>query len=125
VSATTATEESPAGRLSATARSAATTTALDLLGTYFADAPTWELEHREQLAPGDAALADLAEAIRIRVALAAARRLDVLLHRISERLSFRYSRIDDETIGAVRGRLDVPRYIETRAAPIVSSSMRE
>lgn len=108
-------EEIPAGRLSATARSTATATALELLGTYFADAPTWKLEHREQLAPGDTALEDLAEAIRIRVALAAARRLDVLLHRISERLSFRYSRIADETIGAVRGRLDVPRYIATRA----------
>jgi hypothetical protein len=115
VSAATAIEVIPGGRLSASARSAATTTALDLLGTYFADAPTWELEHREQLAPGDTALADLAEAIRIRVALAAARRLDVLLHRISERLSFRYSRVADETIGAVRGRLDVPRYIQTRA----------
>ena len=108
-------EEIPAGRLSATARSTATTTALDLLGTYFADAPTWQLEHREQLAAGDTELADLAAAIRVRVALAAARRLDVLLHRISERLSFRYSRIADETIGAVRGRLDVPRYIATRA----------
>lgn len=105
----------PAGRLSDSARSAATTTALDLLGTYFADAPTWELEHQAQIAPGDTALTDLADAIRLRVALAAARRLDVLLHRISARLSFRYSRVADETIGAVRGRLDVQRYIQTRA----------
>ncbi len=109
-------QEIAPGRLSSSARSAATATALDLLGTYFADAPTWQLEHGAQLAPTeDLALADLAEAIRLRVGLSAARRLDVLLHRVAQRLSFRYERVADETIGAVRGRLDVPRYIQSRA----------
>jgi hypothetical protein len=115
VSTTAFDEEVAPGRLSATARSAATATALDLLGTYFADAPTWQLQHEEHIAPGDAALADLVEAIRLRVGLAAARRLDVLLHAVAARLSFRYARVADESIGAVRGRLDVPRYIQSRA----------
>lgn len=108
-------EEVAPGRLSSAAREAASSTALELLGTYFADAPTWELEHQRQLAPGDIELEELAAAIRIRVALSAARRLEELLHRLAARLSFRYARVADETIGAVRGRLDVPRYIRTRA----------
>jgi hypothetical protein len=88
---------------------------LELLGTYFADAPTWELQHQQRLAPGDPELDDLADAVRIRVALSAARRLEELLHQIAARLSFRYERVAEETIGAVRGRLDVPRYIRMRA----------
>lgn len=108
-------EDIAAGRLGTAARAAATTTALDLLGSYFADAPTWTLDTKTQLACGDAELVDLAEALRVRVALAAARRLDLLLHRVAGRLSFRYARVAEETIGAVRGRLDVQRYIQTRA----------
>lgn len=103
------------GRLDAAGRQAASATALELLGTYFADAPTWELQHQRQFARGDAELGDLADAIRIRVALAAARRLDLLLHRIAARLSFHYGRVEEESIGAVRGRLDVPRYIRAAA----------
>jgi hypothetical protein len=110
-----AAQEAAAGRLSSASREAASLTAFELLGTYFADAPTWELQHRRQVVRGDAELDDLADAIRIRVALAAARRLDELLHRIAARLSFRYGREVDEAIGAVRGRLDVPRYIRGRA----------
>lgn len=112
--ATTAEEVAP-GRLSRSAREAASSTALELLGTYFADAPTWVLQHQRQVAQGDVELEELASAIRIRVALSAARRLDELLHQISTRLSFRYARVADETIGGVRGRLDVPSYIRTRA----------
>jgi hypothetical protein len=104
-----------AGKLSASARSVAIASALDLIGTYFADAPTWDLEHRAQIESGDAVLTDLADALRLRVALAAAQRLDRILHRISERTSFRYSRAAEETLGTVRGRLDVRRYIRTRA----------
>lgn len=102
------------GRLTAPSREAASATAFELVGTYFADAPTWELEHRRQVAAGDPELEDLAEAIRIRVALAAARRLEGLLRQIADRLTFRYGGVVEETTGAVRGRLDVPRYLRTR-----------
>jgi hypothetical protein len=103
------------GRLSDEARAAATSTALDLLGTYFADAPTWNISHQEQLGVGTAEDEDLRHAIRLRVALSAARRLDPLLHQIARRLSFRYTRLADESVGAVRGRLDVQRYVRARA----------
>jgi hypothetical protein len=109
-----AVEEAGAGRLSDHSREAASATAFELVGTYFADAPTWELEQRHQVGSGDPDLEGLAEAIRIRVALAAARRLEDLLRRIADRLSFRYGREIEEVTGAVRGRLDVPSYLRTR-----------
>lgn len=110
-----AAEEIEAGRLSPGSREAASATAFELLGTYFSDSATWDLEHRRQVVAGDPETEDLAEAIRIRVALSAARRLDDLLRRIAERLTFRYGREVEEVVGAVRGRLDVPRYLRSRS----------
>jgi hypothetical protein len=107
-------EEIAAGRLSQAARAAAGATAFELVGTYFADAPTWKLQRQRQLTGGDPDLEHLADAVRVRVVLAAARRLDELLHGIAAQLSFRYAREIEETVGAVRGRLDVPRYIAAR-----------
>jgi hypothetical protein len=110
-----AVEESiPPGHLSPESRTAATQAAIRLLGTYFADAPTWDLEHRGELAGGVAEDDILARALRLRVALAAARRLDELLRDIAADLSFRYRRIEDETVGMVRGRLDVQRYLRSQ-----------
>jgi hypothetical protein len=110
-----AAEEIAVGQLSPGSREAASTTAFELLGTYFSDSATWDLEHRQQVVAGDAETEDLAEAIRIRVALSAARRLDDLLRPIAERLSFRYRREVEEVVGAIRGRLDVPRYLRARS----------
>lgn len=110
-----AAEESiPPGQLSPESRRAATQAAVRLLGTYFADAPTWDLEHRGEVATGSVEEDDLAQALRLRVALAAARHLDGLLHEIAADLSFRYRRIPDETVGMVRGRLDVQRYLRAQ-----------
>lgn len=110
-----AAEESiPPGHLSRESRTAATQAAIRLLGTYFADAPTWDLEHRGDLATGTAEDDLLAQALRLRVALAAARRLDGLLRDIAADLSFRYRRIDDQTVGMVRGRLHVQRYLRSQ-----------
>jgi hypothetical protein len=102
------------GRLSNEARDAATATALELLGTYFANAPTWNIAHQEQLGAGTTEDENLRHAIRLRAALSAARQLDPLLHQIARRLSFRYTRLADESVGAVRGRLDVQRYVRAR-----------
>lgn len=110
-----ATEESvPPGQLSPASRAAATQAAIRLLGTYFADAPTWDLEQRGQVATGSAEDDALARALRLRVALAAARTLDQLLREIALDLSFRYRRVATETVGMVRGRLDVQRYLRSQ-----------
>ncbi|HMO00358.1 MAG TPA: hypothetical protein PKD59_13175 [Miltoncostaeaceae bacterium] len=110
-----AAEESiPPGQLSPESRRAATQAAVRLLGTYFADAPTWDLEHRGEVATGSAHEDELAQALRLRVALAAARHLDGLLREIAADLSFRYRRTPDETVGMVRGRLDVQRYLRAQ-----------
>ena len=109
-----ATASIPPGQLSPESRTAATQAAIRLLGTYFADAPTWDLERRSDVATGSAADDALASALRLRVALAAARRLDALLHEISADLSFRYRRVKDQTVGMIRGRLDVQQYLRTR-----------
>jgi hypothetical protein len=53
----------------------------------------------------------------MRVALAAARRLEALLRRIESQASFQYTQILDESVGALTGRLDVPRYHRTRLRP--------
>jgi hypothetical protein len=102
------------GHLSDEARAAATATAFRLLGTYFANAPTWDLSHRQDLGDGPSEDADLLQAIRLRAALSAAHRLEPLLDEITQRLSFRYARLSEESVGAVRGRLDVERYIHAR-----------
>lgn len=102
------------GHLSPGSRTSATQAAIRLLGTYFADAPAWELEHRGDLATGTAEDDLLAQALRLRVALAAARRLDGLLRDIAADLSFRYRRVDDQTVGMVRGRLHVQRYLRSQ-----------
>jgi hypothetical protein len=110
-----AAEESiPPGHLSPESRTTATQAAIRLLGTYFADAPTWDLEHRDDVATGSADDDALAQALRLRVALAAARHLDGLLRDIAGDLSFRYRRIHDETVGMVRGRLHVQRYLRSQ-----------
>lgn len=107
-------ESIPPGQLSPESRTAATQAAIRLLGTYFADAPTWDLERRSDIATGSAEDDALALALRLRVAIAAARRLDTLLHDIAADLSFRYCRIPDQTVGMVRGRLDVQRYLRSQ-----------
>ncbi len=107
-------ESIPPGQLSPESRRAATQAAVRLLGTYFADAPTWDLEHRGEVATGAVEEDELAQALRLRVALAAARHLDGLLREIAADLSFRYRRTPDETVGMVRGRLDVQRYLRAQ-----------
>lgn len=107
-------ETIPPGQLSPESRRAATQAAVRLLGTYFADAPTWDLEQRGEIATGSAEDDELAQALRLRVALAAARHLDSLLREIARDLSFRYRRTPTETVGMVRGRLDVQRYLRAQ-----------
>jgi len=85
--------------------------ALPLLGTYFT-------KKNGRLAPSAAALAlgsdeggDLLEALRLRVALAAASRLSAIVDAALSRPNFRYATRREEVSGAIRGRLDLQRLI--------------
>lgn len=100
------------GHLSSDARAAATAAAIPLLATYFADAPAWDLTDRAEV--GTAALSDLTRFVRMRVAIASAGRLDRILRDVVRNPTFHYAQHQDVSEGAVRGRLDVPRYIRTR-----------
>ena len=107
-------EESEAGRLNPEARAAATARALTLLASYFADAPTWQLTRAEQLARADPTLDELAAFVRMRVALAAAASLEGVMQGILAHASFQYSVRAEESVGEVRGQLDVQRYVRTK-----------
>lgn len=95
------------------ARRAATETALSLVTTYFVAGSAWDLEARPTVAPS-ASDDDLAQFVRMRVALAAARRLEPILHRVLANPSFYYGRETTESIGSLSGPLDVGRYLRTR-----------
>lgn len=117
---TQATGEEPAddmaemegGRFTDAGRRAAINASLPLLATYFADAPTWELEVSQQLAttPDEMVVDDLAMAVRLRASLAAAERLLRILGEIAARPTFRYTQVSTESVGQIRGRLDLSRY---------------
>ncbi|MFC6088150.1 hypothetical protein [Saccharothrix lopnurensis] len=101
------------GTLSKAERRAAVGAAITVVGRYFSTgrrpmAPLEALGHREDLSgEGGALLA----ALRLRVALAAARRLRALLERILGRATFRYHLQPEESTGQLSGTLDVNRYI--------------
>jgi hypothetical protein len=112
--AVTATEDddSGGGRFTAAGRRAALDAALPLLATYFADAATWDLEVSAQLGStgDDADLDDLATGARLRASLAAAGRLLGILAGVTGRPTFRYTQVSAESVGTIRGRLDLARY---------------
>lgn len=104
--------DAAAGRLTATGRRAAIDEALALVGTYFERGSRALHVQPGPSRSADAAATDrLLAALRLRLALAAAERLAGLAGDITRRPNFRYERRKDESVGAVRGRLDVTRYI--------------
>ncbi|NME81509.1 hypothetical protein [Rhodococcus sp. 105337] len=106
-----AAEEVGGGRFTAAGRRAALNAALPLLVTYFADAATWDLEVTPQLGTStDPALDDLAAAARLRASLAAADRLLAILSGVAAFPTFRYTQVSSESVGTIRGRLDLARY---------------
>lgn len=112
-------EQADAGRLTPSGRRAAIGAALPLLATYFADAQTWDLEIQQQLGAEEGGddrqeVDDLAAALRLRAGLAAAQRLLSILRRITARPTFRYTQTAAESVGSVRGRLDLARYSRSR-----------
>jgi len=102
------------GRFTAAARRAATETALRLVTTYFVAGSAWDLQTAPTVAPSGGVDDDLAQFVRMRVALAAARRLEPILQRVLANPSFYYGREVEESIGSLNGPLDVGRYLRTR-----------
>jgi hypothetical protein len=104
------------GHFTASGRKAALNAALPLLATYFADAATWSLEVSPQLgttegdADRDKELDDFAAGARLRASLAAAERLLQILGAVTARPTFRYTQVSAESVGTIRGRLDLARY---------------
>lgn len=109
--------EAEAGRFSAADRSIVTAQCLPLLAGYFADAPTWALRSQGQLDGTKDATGDLANFVRMRVAIASFTRLEPLLGAIVAQPSFFYALEHEESVGDLRGTLDMTRYLRTRLRP--------
>jgi len=104
--------DAPAGHLTAAGRRAALDEALALVGTYFArGSRPLHVQPGPSRSTDEAATDRLLSALRLRLAIAATDRLVGLAGDITRRPNFRYERRKDESVGAVRGRLDVTRYI--------------
>src|SRR5579875_3764348 len=101
-------ESAPGGALSEAGRQAAVKASLSLLGVYFAGG---EQELVERAAIGsaikDRELDALRAGLRLRVAIAAGRRLAGLLDNIAKRPTFRYELRTTEQVGSLRGALDI------------------
>src|SRR4051812_20000045 len=102
------------GLLTPGGRQAAVQSSLGFLATYFEKGDPSALALSEQVGGLDDVDAAFAWAIRLRVALAHGRRLEAVLHAVAMHPSFRYTRVTDEAIGAVKGRLDLQRYLKER-----------
>lgn len=104
------------GHFTTNGRQAALNAALPLLASYFADAATWNLEVSPQIGTAEAAqdrdteLDDFAAGARLRASLAAADRLLKVLNAVAAQPTFRYTQVSAESVGTIRGRLDLARY---------------
>lgn len=99
------------GALSDDGRRSAIAAALPLLGVYFASGgqPLFASPAVGRLQAGQEST-DLLCAIRLRVAIAAAMKLRVILARIVDRPTFRYQLVESESAGALTGQIDVNRF---------------
>lgn len=108
--------EEVGGQFTANGRRAALNAALPLLASYFADAATWDLEVSRQIRTAEAdedrdtELDDFAAGARLRASLAAADRFLQILNAVAAQPTFRYTQVTTESVGTVRGRLDLARY---------------
>lgn len=105
-------EKAPGGALSETGRQAATEASLSLLGVYFSRGDQ-ELVQRPAIAVSDEdqQLDALRAGLRLRVGIAAGRRLGDLLDAIVKRPTFRYELRTAEHAGSLSGALDITRWV--------------
>ena len=103
------------GRFEEDARRAAIAGAIKLLGTYFSGGEASNLANQPALSRStlDDSVRPLVTALRLRVALAAAARLVGIAERISKRPNFRYTVNRSESVGQVRGKLDLTRLVRS------------
>jgi hypothetical protein len=105
-------ESAPGGALSEAGRQAAIEASLSLLGVYFAGGEQELVEHAAIGSPiRDRELNALRAGLRLRVAIAAGRRLANLLDDIAKKPTFRYELRTTEQVGSLRGALDINRWI--------------
>src|SRR5215831_1778062 len=104
-------EEAPGGALSEVGRQAAIEASLSLLGVYFAGGDQ-QLADRPAISRSmnDHNLDTLQAGLRLRVAIAAGRRLANLLDSIVKRPTFRYELQSAEQVGSLSGALDINRW---------------
>jgi len=105
-------EEAPGGALSELGRQAAVEASLSLLGVYFSSGDQ-DLSERSAASRTAAAseLEELLAGLRLRVALAAGRRLLTFLENMARRPTFRYQLVSTEQVGSLSGALDINRWV--------------
>lgn len=100
------------------AREAAIARAISTLGTYFSSGVSVGMRNyrgvQRTRTQGDS-VEELLLALRLRVGLAAARRLLQLLNAVLRRPNFRYSLVPVDSVGVVTGQLDTRKYLERLA----------
>jgi hypothetical protein len=105
-------ERAPGGALSEAGRQAAIEASLSLLGVYFSRGDQ-ELVERSAIGASaeDQQLDALRAGLRLRVGIAAGRRLAGLLDAIVKRPTFRYELRTAEHVGSLSGALDINRWV--------------
>ena len=108
-----ATTTSKSGTFSALERQTVTAQALPVLAGYFAKG----IKLTSQRTIGTTNVDSLDQAavfVRMRVLLAAAAELEPIIAQISKRLSFSYQRVNSESVGLIKGRLNTTEYVRRR-----------
>ena len=105
-------ERAPGGALSAEGRQAAIEASLAILSLYFSDGEQ-ELVDRSAVSssPDDRELDELRAGLRLRVAIAAGRRLVQMIESIERRPTFRYELRSVEHASSLNGALDINRWV--------------
>jgi len=105
-------EWAPGGALSETGRQTAIEASLSLLGVYFSGGDQ-QLVERSAIGSSaeDHELDALQAGLRLRVAIAAGRRLASLLEAIVKRPTFRYELRAAQHVGSLNGALDINRWV--------------
>lgn len=113
-----------AGLLTPDARNSAIASTLPLLGTYFSSGAQMQLSIREGVAMASAESSDddLALALRLRVGLAATKRLRECLRHVLRRPNFRYRLVALDVVGVVTGQIDAEKYVRRIATKEVPFS---
>lgn len=104
-------DAAPGGALSDAGRQAAVEASLSLLGVYFAAGDVDSSDMAAAASGDDAEMNELRAGLRLRVAIAAARRLLSVIDEVTKRPTFRYELRSTEHVGSLSGALDFNRWL--------------